>query len=267
MPRLKLTDKFIRNITAKGDARDEYSDTLVPQLMLRVTPAGHKSFALLARFPGYDHPTRRLLGPYYDGDPSVLDQPDPDILDRPGAALSLAEARDKARIWLGLIARGRDPGAERKAAAASIKAKETAQREAAKHAFERVAAQWIRRKVAGLKQELEIGRIVEREFTSRWRGRPVGDITREDCRVAIREISERAPMQAFNCLGHLRRLLDWAEQSGEFGGFASPLKAIKPSSWIDAKKLPRSRILSPDELHRVWDAATAMNHGAIVSGC
>jgi integrase len=260
MPRVRLTDRFCRNVTCKGDAREEYMDSVVPQLMLRVMSSRHRSFYLLARFPGFSHPTRRKLGDFYDGDLSVLDEPDPDILDRPGAALSLAEARDKARIWLGLIARGRDPGAERKAAAVAVKTKESAQREAAKHAFERVASAWVARKCAGLKQELEIGRIIEREFTSRWRGRPVADISREDYRLAIREIAERAPYQAYNALGHLRRLLDWAEQSGEFGGFVSPLKAIKPSSWIDAKKQPRSRILSAPELSQVWHAAVTMGY-------
>ena len=99
LPRYKLTDRFVRNVTPKGGGRDEYLDTVVPQLMLRVTPTGHKSFALVARFPGFRNPTRRLLGTFYDGDPRVLDQPDDAILDRDGAALSLAEARDKARMW------------------------------------------------------------------------------------------------------------------------------------------------------------------------
>jgi hypothetical protein len=260
LPRLKLTDKFIRNVTCRGDAREEYMDTVVPQLMLRVYPNRNKSFSLLARFPGYEHPTRRLLGPFYDGDSRVLDQPDPGILDRPGAALTLAEARDKARIWLGLIARGRDIGAERKAAAASIKAKEIAQREAAKHAFERVASAWVARKCSGLKQELEIDRLVQNEFVSRWKGRAIGEISREDYRLAIREIAKRAPLQSFNALGHLRRLLAWASESGEFGAFTSPLRDVRPAMWIDAKKEPRSRILTPDELRAVWQAAVIMGY-------
>jgi integrase len=260
MPRLKLTDKFCRNVRAKGDGRDEYMDSLVPQLMLRLT-SRHKSFYLLARFPGFAHPTRRKLGDFYDGDLSVLDQDDPGILDRPGAALSLAEARRKAIIWLGLIARGRDPGAERKTAVASIKAKQTAQREAAKSAFDKVAAQWLKRKVSGLAQELEIVRLVEREFTSRWRGRPIGEITREDYRLAIRAIEERgAGAQAHNCLGHLRRMLGWASESGEFGSFTTPLRDVRPASWIDAKRAQRSRILSPDELQAVWQAAVTMGY-------
>ena len=171
-----------------------------------------------------------------------------------------SEARDKARIWLGLIARGRDIGAERKAAAVAIKTKEVAAREAAKHAFERVASAWVARKCSGLAQELEIARLVEREFTSRWRGRPIGEITREDYRAAIREIAERAPLQSFNALGHLRRLLAWASESGEFGAFISPLRDVRPAMWIDARKMPRSRVLTPDELRAVWQAAVIMGY-------
>jgi integrase len=260
LPHLRFTDRFIRNVSCKGDARDEFSDVIVPQLLLRVSPNGRKAFYLLSRFPGFTHPTRRLLGPFYDGDPSVLDQDDPGILDRPGAALSLAEARAKARVWLGLISRGRDPGAERKTAEASLKAKEATRREAAKSAFDKVAAQWVRRKVSGLAQALEIQRLVEREFVSVWKGRPIADITREDYRQVIRGIAERAPYQAYNSLGHLRRLLDWASECGEFGTYTSPLKDIKPASWIDAKQAPRSRILSPGELHAVWHAAVELGY-------
>jgi integrase len=260
LARIRLTDKFLRTVTAKGDGRDEFFDAVVPQMVLRISPSGHKSLSLCTRFPGSKNPTRRLLGTFYDGETSVLDQDDPDILDRDGVALSLAEARQKARVWLGMIARGRDPGAEKRTAAASIKAKEAAAREAAKSTFERVAAQWVSRKAAGLAHELEIERLVEREFSSRWQGRPIAEITRDDYRLAIREIAERAPAQARNALGHLRRLLSWADECGAFGAFVSPLRDVKPAAWIDQKKQPRARILSPDELRAVWQAAAAIGY-------
>ena len=106
-----------------------------------------------------------------------------------------------------------------------------------------------------LLKELEISRIMEREFISRWKGRLIADIGRDEYRLVIREIAERAPFQAHNTLGHLRRLRDWASECGEFGAFVSPLKDVKPASWIDAKKQPRSRILSADELRSVWRAS------------
>ena len=256
MPRLKLTDRFVRNVPPPSDGRGEYLDSVVPQLMLRVTPTGHKSFALLARFPGHRNPTRRLLGAYYDGDQVVLDQPDAGILDRDGAALSLAEAREKARIWLGMIARGRDPGAEKRAAQVHAKAKEAEAQLQAATTFERVAALWIKRKAAGLKHELEIESCIEREFTARWKGRPLADISREEMRLAVRAIEERgAGWQAYTALGYLRQMLGWASECGEFGEFVSPLRDVKPGSWIDFKKQARDRVLTHDELRRVWQAA------------
>jgi hypothetical protein len=234
MPRHRLTDRFVRNVTPKAPnagGRDEYLDALVPQLMLRVSPTGHKSFALLARYPGFKNPTRRLLGTYYDGDPAVLAEDDPAILDRNGAALSLAEAREKARYWLGLIARGRDPGAEKKAAVVAKKQQEADRQAAAATAFDKVAAAWGTRKLAGHAHELAIMRLIEREFTSRWRGRPIADIGRDEMKRAIRAIEERgAPTQAVQALGDLRRLLGWAAESGDFGAFVSPLKDIKPAA-------------------------------------
>jgi hypothetical protein len=46
--------------------------------------------------------------------------------------------------------------------------------------FAKVAAELIRRRAAGLAQEVEIARLVEREFTGRRHGRPIAGISRED---------------------------------------------------------------------------------------
>jgi integrase len=264
MQRHRLTDRFVRNISPKGNGRDEYLDALVPQLLLRVSPSGHRSFALLARYPGYKNPTRRLLGTYYDGDPAVLAEDDPDILDRTngrlGAALSLAEAREKARYWLGLIARGRDPGAEKKAAVVAKKQQEADRQAAAATAFDKVAAQWLKRKAANLKHARKIERIIARDFTARWQGRPIASITRDEARAAIRIIAERGGWQAHSALGHLRQLLAWASECGEFGEFTSPLQGVKPGAWIDFKMQPRERILNDDEIRHVWHAAAQMEY-------
>jgi hypothetical protein len=52
MPRLNLTNKFVRSVRPTG-SRQEFSDAIVPQLMLRIGERGAKSWALLARYPGY----------------------------------------------------------------------------------------------------------------------------------------------------------------------------------------------------------------------
>src|SRR6185436_3720548 len=78
-----LTDRAIK--TAKRDM----ADAIVPGLLLRVRPSGAKSFALVARFPGSSNPTRRTIAP--------------------AGAITLQEARARARAWLELLGRGVDP--------------------------------------------------------------------------------------------------------------------------------------------------------------
>jgi Arm DNA-binding domain len=165
-------------------------------LLIRVGANGHKSFALRARFSGSRTPTRRALGPFYDGTPSVLQHQDPDILERDGAALSLAEAREKARLWLGMIARQRDPAAEKRVVRAAAQEKADQAARAAQTAFARVAVVWLERRIAGLKNELAIGKLIANEFTSRWKGRPIASISRDEMREAIKTIEARgAPWQ------------------------------------------------------------------------
>ena len=92
MARKKLTDTFIRSRKPAQpkhpddkNPRDETMDTEHPRLGLRVTNSGHKSFFYLGRFPGSDHPTRRLIGDY--------------------PATTLTKARETARAWDALLPR------------------------------------------------------------------------------------------------------------------------------------------------------------------
>ena len=92
--RQNLTDRFVKSQkSAPAGQRYEYRDAIVPGLALRVTDRGHKSFVLVARYPSNPkNPTRRTLG---------------DV-----RAITLNEARQKARAWLGLIEKGIDPKTE-----------------------------------------------------------------------------------------------------------------------------------------------------------
>jgi hypothetical protein len=119
MPRVLLTERFIREVAPVAHGRGEYQDALCPQLRLRVYPTGRKSFCLMTRYPGHANPTRRLLGQHFGGNRSILAAPDCEVLERPRAALTLPEPRRKARQWLAQIARGIDPGVAIKAARAA----------------------------------------------------------------------------------------------------------------------------------------------------
>jgi len=184
--RENLTDRFINSRRpALAGKRDMYLDAIVPGLALRITDRGHKTFVLVTRYPSNPvHPSPRSLGEV--------------------GRVTLAEARQKAREWLGLIGRGIDP-----------KVEETRQRAAAQrrqsNSFAAVAAEFLERHASGLKKSAEAKRIIEAEFVKRWGGRPITDIMPEEVAAAIRAIVKRgAPYQAHNALGYIRRLFNWA---------------------------------------------------------
>jgi integrase len=210
----------------------DYPDALVPGLALRVTDAGHKSFVLIARYPlNPKNPTRRALGEY--------------------GAITLDQARDKARGWLGLIKKGVDPKVQ--------EARErAAERRQSANTFATVAAEFLDRHASGLAKAAEARRIIQGEFVKRWGPRPVVDIMPEEAAAAIRAIVKRgAPYQAHNALGYLRRLFNWAIGTHEFGITASPVERLSPKDLI-GKREARERTLTDAELRAVWEAADGM---------
>src|SRR6476661_1042288 len=87
-----LTEPYIKNLKpAPAGQRYAVADALVPGLKVRVTDRGSKSFILWKRFGEAPNPAARSLGKV--------------------GAISLADARIKARAWLELISKGDDPAA------------------------------------------------------------------------------------------------------------------------------------------------------------
>jgi integrase len=233
--RQNLTDRFINSRkNASPGRRDDYSDAIVPGLALRVTDRGHKSFVLVTRYPSNPvHPTRRALGEV--------------------GAITLEQARQKARGWLELIGRGIDPRVEEARQRADAQRRQL-------NSFAAVAGEFLERHASGLKKSAEAKRIIEAEFVKRWGPRPITDIMPEEVATAIRAIVKRgAPYQAHNAFGYLRRLFNWAIGTHQFGIHASPVERLSPKDLI-GKREARERTLSDDELRAVWDAAGAMGY-------
>jgi integrase len=241
LARITLTEKFItsaKRVPAVG--RVDYHDSLVPGLALRVSEHGHRSFVLIGRFAMNSNmnPTRRALGQHGE--------------------LTLEEAREKARDWLRLIRQGKDPRIE------EAKARAAAQRSQS-NTFAHVAEEFLSRHAAKLAKAAEARRIIEVEFVKRWGARPVTDIMPEDVASAIRTIAKRSEAMAHISLGYLRRLYSWAIGSHEFGVASSPVERLKPADLI-GQRVIRERVLTDDELRKVWDAADQDGYpfGAIV---
>jgi integrase len=259
MPRLKLSARFIETVKPDPRQRLEFLDVIVPQLMLRVGETGHKSFALLARYPGAKNPTRRLLGPVYEGPPLP---PAPDILTRPGAALTLAEARDKARLWLGLISRQTDPGALVKAKQAAAEQATAAALFETKHTFGALAKDWLGKHGSKLKKWRQAERIIAGEFVARWKDRPLSSLSWDaDVKPAIDAITARSRTgaQAHAAFGYLRQVFNYALDVGGYGLDKSPMERRKPAKVIGERQV-RIRTLNDAELRAVWQAGERMGY-------
>jgi integrase len=233
--RQNLTERFISSRkNAPAGKRDDYPDAIVPGLALRVTDRGHKSFVLLTRYPSNPvHPTRRALG---------------DV-----GAITLEQARQKARAWLELIGRGIDPKIEEARQRAAAQRREL-------NTFAAVAAEFLERHASGLRKSAEAKRIVQGEFVRRWGPRPITEIMPEEVAAAIRAIVKRgSPYQAHNAFGYIRRLFNWAIGTHEFGINASPVERLSPKDLI-GKREARDRTLSDDELRAVWRAAAIVGY-------
>jgi integrase len=207
-------------------------DAEVSGFGVKVTETGSRSYVLIKRFPGSNNPAPRQLG--------SCDM------------LTLEEAREKAREWLKLIARGIDPADhERELQLAAARRRE--------NSFAAVFEDFAKEKLARERQGRDVQRDMRKEFVTVWAKRPVADITTEDVLAIIRTIKQRAPSQARNLFGYVRRFLDWAIEQHAYGIKVNPCAGLKPARLIGAKK-SRERVLTDEEVFAFWRATGHMEY-------
>ena len=192
-------------------------DAEVTGLGVKVTETGSRSYVLIKRFPGFKHPAPRQLGSC-------------DVL-------SLEEAREKARDWLKLIARGVDPAQhERELQQAAARKRE--------NSFAAVAEDFFREKLAGERQGRDVERDMRKEFVAAWSKRPIAEITDEDVLQVIRAVKQRgSPSQARNLLGYARRFFEWTIEQRGYGIKSNPCAGLKPARLVGEKR-SRERVLT-----------------------
>jgi integrase len=215
-----LTAKFVEGL--KGDAR-VILDTDVRGFGVRLGASGGKVYVLTKRFPGHPKTTTRVLGST--------------------DALTLSEARDKARDWIKSIAKGVDPTAVEKQKLGNTFSAVT----------EAYIAEHLKAKRRGAKDTQEI----RREILPVWKDRPIADISRLDVIALIKPIARRAPTTAHLILNHVKRIFSWAVHEGAWGLEYSPALMVSPKKLIGQKNV-RQRVLSDDELRALWVATDQM---------
>jgi hypothetical protein len=163
--KIVLTDRSLKALKpAPLGKRVTIWDGVQPNLAVRVTDKGRRSFIVVRRALGAASPTWTVLGQY--------------------PTLSLADARKAARETLAALAQGKDMRTlkedKRRAAA-----------EAAKETFSVVAEEFVKRHVTGLRSARMIESVVRQVLIPAWGDRPVTQISRRDVVSLVEVIIDR----------------------------------------------------------------------------
>lgn len=212
MPKTHLTARLVQSLKPT-DQRVEYFDGVVGGLALRVSPQGAKSWVLLYRV--HRRLRRWTLGTF--------------------PTLSLADARDQARVGLRNVTLGRDPALAKRAARAAETVDDLVTLYITKYAQPRKRS-WK-----------EDRRLLTKHVLPAWRHRAVGEIRRRDVREVIDTVAAAgAPTTANRLRAVLHKMFAFA--------IDDELVEVNPVTHVPrpAPERRRDRVLTHDELRQLW---------------
>src|SRR3954469_15930559 len=223
MSKACLTALAVDRFKPPAAGQIEYFDTHLPAFGLRVSYSGTKAWIVMTRVHG--KLTRVTLGRH--------------------PAMSLTEAREKARAVVENARAGKDPRL--------IEADERRRKDQERRTtFESVAALFMERYV---ERELrpntarEYRRILQGPDTRDWRSRPISSLTKGDVTDLLHRIEERgSPAAANRALAYLSKFFNWCIEQDLLT--ASPAARVRALSSVTA----RVRVLTAEELKWIWSA-------------
>ena len=234
--RVTLTPTKIAGLRpAKPGQRYQVMDALVPGFGVRVTDSGHCTFILRTRFPGSGNPCRREIGIC--------------------GAITLTDAREKARKWRLLVGQGIDPAVE----------EEKSRRDAIRKqgvTFSAVAEDFIREKLPGERKGKDVEREIRRDLLPEWGKLAITDIIDSDVSALIKSKGRDGKVGARNLLALIKRFFRWATAQPEYGISVTPCANLRATDILGEMPRSKGRILSNDELFALWRAAGRMPYPA-----
>jgi len=219
-----------------------------------VQPSGKKSWALRYRHNGKS--VKHTIGKY--------------------PALQLKDARSKANELRAEIERGADPHGAKVTARRSTKVNDTFEAAVRRYITDyqfrnKRSWEWTARRLGlmvdgtaepkqcpslaiirdGSKDQYGRRRV---SLVDRWGARRIGDVTDADIVAAIDQVARHAPIAANRLHAVLSALFGWAKDKR--------LVASNPCTGLrrPAQETARDRVLSDDELRKVWQAAGELGH-------
>lgn len=247
--KIALTDRSLKAMKpAPAGKRDTVWDGIQPNLAVRVTDRGRRTFVVVRRRAGDAQPTWATLGEY--------------------PTLGLAEARKAAREALASLAEGkvlREVKVEKRRAA------EEAARQRQGSTFGAVAEEFIKRHAMTRCSGAMVAGIIRRELVPAWGDKQLTDIGKRDVIALVEAILDRGgnkpapgsrrktggPYAARHALSAARKLFNWAV--GRDLITASPCDRIKAAE-LHGTPQARDRVLSDDELRAAWKATEAAGY-------
>jgi len=210
---MRFTDKGVKAIPLPESGRKYYWDSTMPKFGLRVSSTGAKTWITMYWHQGRKR--RHTLGSYPD--------------------MTLADARERARQSLNEAANGYDPAGEKAA-------------ERVADTFAELAAIYLEKHAKKKKdQGREDERILNKDLLPKWKNIKAKDIRRRDVRAVLDSVIDRgAPIHANRVLALVRKVFNF--------GISRDIVEFNPCTAISIPTKPKSRdrILTPEEIRKVW---------------
>jgi integrase len=218
MPQKKLTQLIVDKVTPPAKGRVDYFDKNLPGFGLRVAATGHKSWTVMYRLPGDPKVRRHTIS--FSTYPKVDD------------------ARDRAREIMQKAERGEDPAAK------PVPPQQT-------DTVKSVASQFITRYAKQKNRSWkETELLLQRHIVAHWGDRQADSIAGRDVRELLDGLVAKGhPIASNRTLAAGRKLFGWAVEEEILP--ANPFGGIKPRG----TETERERVLTDDELTRLWRAA------------
>jgi len=235
-----FTDQFVRTVkfrpgTSSGGkplTRNEWLDTKVRGLSLRVTENGAKSWSIRYRHKETKKQSRLSLGPY--------------------PAVTLSSAREKALSVIAGVAQGADPSAERRAAIAAAQRQQMNTVEGLGNSYFEAAKNGRHRTNAKPKatSTLRLERSnFDRHVVPAIGDMPISEVERSDIRRLVTNLLDTSYLSAATqSLKVLQQIFVFAEFQDLVA--ASPCRGVSVPSYEH-----RERVLSDEELRSIWNTA------------
>lgn len=218
-----INDTSIRSIKPPMRGTVDYFDDLTPGLSLRVTANDVRTWTVFYRDRNARQ-KRLTLGRY--------------------PAVKLVDAREFARNAQRNVAHGGDPVVEKRAAREAL-------------TFGKLADKYLEDHAKLNKKSWEEDeRQLESDLLPKWKSRPAADIKSEDLLTLLNaKVRNGSPVAANRLRALVSRIFTFGAEQRLVPATTNPVIGVKKPT----KEASRDRVLTDDEIRRIWDACDTQN--------